>query len=79
MTGKKSQRFFVFVFLLETNSFIQQGNIKLIIISDSKDMYYVTKDSISNKCFSFKHSIQKKILRNKMYLSFHRNMNCCQH
>jgi len=35
--------------LKEINTFIQQGCIKLIN-SDSKDIYNVTKISISNKC-----------------------------
>ncbi len=36
-------------FLIEINAFIQQICIKLI--KNSKNIYNVTKDSISNKCF----------------------------
>ncbi len=45
------------------NNFIQQECIKLIN-SGSKDIYNVTKDSISNKFCSFKLSIHRQILKN---------------
>jgi len=60
------------VFILkEINTFIHQGRIKLIK-SDGKDIYNVTKDSISNKCCSSELSIHQKILKkcinNQIYL-----------
>ena len=48
----------------EINTFIQQGCIKSIK-SDSKDIYNVTKDYISNKCCSFELSIHQRILKRK--------------
>ncbi|XDV46539.1 hypothetical protein PO909_014421, partial [Leuciscus waleckii] len=57
----------VCLFFKEMNTFIQQGCIKLIK-SDSKDIYNVTKDSISNKCCSFELSIHQRIM--KMYQCF---------
>ncbi len=38
------------IYFLIENIFFQQGHIKLIR-RDSKDIYNVTKDSVSNKCF----------------------------
>ena len=49
----------------EINTFIQQGCIKSIK-SDSKDIYNVTKDYISNKCCSFELSIHQRILKKKI-------------
>ncbi len=47
------------------NTFIQEGRIKLIKI-ESKNIYNVAKDSISNKCYHFEYSIHLWILKNKM-------------
>ena len=44
---------------------IQQGCIKSIK-NDSKDIYNVTKDYISNKCCSFELSIHQRILKKKI-------------
>jgi len=38
-------------------------------------MSNVTKDYIPNKCCSFEHSIHQRILKNKMSVSKHMNMN----
>jgi len=40
-----------------------------MIRSDSKDIYNVTNDSISDKCCSFDIAIHLSILRDKMYVS----------
>ncbi len=45
------------------NYFIQQGCNKLFK-SDSKDIYYVTNISISNKCCSFELSTHLRIRKN---------------
>ncbi len=44
----------------EINTFNQQACIK-VIKSDSKDIYNITKDLFSNKCFSFKHFIKGRV------------------
>jgi len=41
---------------------------------DSKDIYNVTKDPISNKSCSFGRPIRQIILNNKMYDGFHKNI-----
>ncbi len=46
------------------NTGIQHRCVKLIK-SDSKDIYNVTKNDISNKCCSFALSVQQRILKNK--------------
>jgi len=46
-------------FFNELNTFINQGRIKLIKI-DSKGIYNLTKDFISNKCCSFELSIHQR-------------------
>ncbi len=69
------------LFLKEITTFIQQGHIKLIG-SDSKGIYNVIKISTSNKCCSFVLSVDQRILKNKIYHSFHKNtrqQNCFQH
>jgi len=43
-------------------TFIQQGCVKLMK-SDSKDIYNVTKYSLSDKCCSFELNIYQRILK----------------
>ncbi len=57
-TVQKSKEFF----FKEINTFTQKWCIKLII-SDNKDIYNVTKYSVSRKYHSFKLSVHEIIVR----------------
>ncbi len=54
-----------------------------LIKSDSKTFIKLQNNYISNKCCYFKHPIHQRIMKNKMYLGFHKNMKqncfCFQH
>ncbi len=57
--------------LIEINTFINQGCIKLIK-SESKDIYYVTKDFCFKYCCSLELYIHQRILKKNNNHSFHK-------